>query len=127
MENLIKSFFEQKTFVIAGSFRDETKYAYKILKILIKKGRQVYPVNPGISEVEGLRCYKNISDIPFEIDGVSLVTPPAISEQLLKQCLEKHVKIVWFQPGAESEAAIKSCRDNSIKAIHGLCLMLESL
>jgi hypothetical protein len=127
LENLIKSFFEQKTFVIAGSFRDETKYAYKILKILIKKSRKVYPINPGMSEVQGLRCYKSISDISSEIDAVSLVTPPAISEQLLKQCLEKHVKIVWFQPGAESEAAIKFCRDNSIKAIHGLCLMLESL
>lgn len=127
MNNLVKDFLRQKKFAVAGSFRNETKYAYKILKTLIKKGYEVYPVNPCISDVDGVRCYKSVRGIPFDIDVVSVVTSPSITETIIKECLEKSIKRVWLQPGAENEAAIKFCRDNNIDVIHGLCVMLESL
>lgn len=127
MENLVKDFLKQKRFAVAGSFRNESKYAYKILKTLIKKGYKVYPVNPRVNDVEGMKCYKKISDIPFNIDVVNVVTPPSVTETIVKECREKNIKRVWLQPGAENEAAIKFCRDNNIDVIHGLCVMLESL
>lgn len=127
MENLVKDFLKQKKFVVAGSFRNETKYAYKILKTLVKKGYEVYPVNPRFSDVDGVKCYKSVSDIPFDIDVVNVVTPPSVTETIIKECREKSIKRVWLQPGAENEAAIKFCRDNNIDVIHGLCVMLESL
>lgn len=46
MENLIEEFLKQKSFAVVGSFRNESKYAYKILKNLKQKGYEVYPVNP---------------------------------------------------------------------------------
>ncbi|KPK97902.1 MAG: hypothetical protein AMJ95_06850 [Omnitrophica WOR_2 bacterium SM23_72] len=127
MENLVEDFLKQKRFAVAGSFRNESKYAYKILKTLIKKGYEVFPVNPRMSEVEGKACYKTISDIPYSVDVVNIVTPPLITEGILKECLQKGIKRVWLQPGAESEAAIKFCHDNDIKVIYSMCVMLESL
>jgi len=127
MENLVKDFLKQKKFAVVGSFRNETKYAYKILKALVKKGYEVYPVNPRFSDVDGVKCYKSVSDIPFDIDVVNVVTPPSVTETIIKECREKSIKRVWLQPGAENEAAIKFCRDNDINVIHGLCVMLESL
>ena len=127
MENDIKDFLKQKSFAVAGSFKDESKYAYKILKLLLSKGKEVYPVNLNVEEVEERKAYKSLKDIPFDVDAVSLVTPPRASEKIVRQCLEKNIKKVWFQPGAESEAAVKFCRDNGIDVIHGLCVMLESL
>jgi len=126
MENLVKDFLKQKKFAIVGSFRNESKYAYKILKTLIKKGYEVYPVNPSLDDVDGIKCYKRISDIPFNIDVANLVTPPSVSEAIVKECWKKSIKRVWLQPGAESEAAIKFCRDNGIDVIYGLCVMVES-
>ena len=127
MESLVKDFLKQKKFAVMGSFRNESKYAYKILKALIKKGYEVYPVNPRVNDIEGMKCYKKISDIPFDIDVVNVVTPPSVTETIVKECREKIIKRVWLQPGAESEAAIKFCRDNNIDVIYGLCVMLESL
>jgi hypothetical protein len=125
MENLVKYFLKQKRFAVVGSFRNETKYAYKIFRILIRKGYEVYPVNPRFSDVEGVKCYKSIKDIPCDIDVVNIVTPPSITETIVKECREKCIKRVWFQPGAENETTIKFCRDNNIDAIYGLCVMLE--
>jgi len=125
MKNLVKEFLHQESFAVCGSFRDETKYAYKILKVLVKKGCKVYPVNPHLSEVDGLKCYKSVSDIPFKVDVVNFVTPPAVTEKIVKECFKKDIKKVWFQPGAESENAIAFCRNNGISSIHGLCVMIE--
>ena len=127
MKNLPKDFFKQKRFAVAGSFRNESKYAYKIVKTLIKNGYEVYPVNPRVNDVEGVKCYKNINDIPHRIDVVNVVTPPLITEKIIRECHEKAIKRIWLQPGAESEAIIKFCRDKDINVIYGLCVMIENI
>ena len=127
MNELIKDFLSQKTFAVFGSFRNESKYAYQIFKNLINRGYQALPVNPGLSEVGGRLCYKRISDIPVTVDVANIVTPPSVTEQILKECLETGVKRAWLQPGAENQAAISFCRDNGISVVHDVCVMLETL
>jgi hypothetical protein len=124
MTDLIDDFLRQKSFAVAGSFRNESKYGYKILKDLIKKGYIVYPVNPGLKEIEGFKCYPSIIDIQEEVDVVNLVTPPAITEKILTECLKKRISRVWIQPGAESAEAIKYCEKNNIRVVYNACVML---
>jgi hypothetical protein len=126
MENLVKDFLKQKRFAVVGSFRNKSKFAYKILVDLIEKGYEVFPVNPRLGEVEGRVCYKTISDIPGGVDVANIVTPPQVTEGILKECLQKSIKRAWLQPGAESPAGIQFCRDNGIKVIHSMCVMTES-
>ena len=127
MENLVKDFLNQKSFAIAGSFRNETKYAYRIFKKLKEKGYTVFPVNPRGGEIEGSKCYPNIKDIPVGIDVVNIVTPPKVTRNIVKDCKERGVKRVWFQPGAEDKEAIDFCRQNNIDIVYGLCVMLEAI
>jgi uncharacterized protein len=127
MDRLIKDFLDQKVFAVVGSFRNESKYAYKIFRDLISQGYEVFPVNPGKSEVEGRKCYKSISDIPVTVDVVNVVTPPVVTEAIIKECLERGIKRVWLQPGAQSQKAIDFCRENNIEVIHDVCVMLEAL
>ncbi|MBN1621030.1 MAG: CoA-binding protein [Endomicrobiales bacterium] len=123
MEDLINEFTSQKKYAVAGSFKDETKYAYQILKKLKNKGVTVYPINPTLKEVEGLKCYKSVMDLPETVDVINVVTPPAVTENIVKQCSEKGIKRVWMQPGAESQDAINFCNTNSIKVIYNTCLL----
>jgi hypothetical protein len=127
MESIVRDFLKQKRFAVVGSFRNKEKFAYKILLNLLEKGYEVFPVNPRLSEVEGQVCYKTIKDIPGGVDVVNIVTPPSVTEVILKECLQKSITRAWLQPGAESPAAIKFCHDNGIKVIHSMCVMMESL
>ncbi len=127
MENLVKDFLKQKRFAVVGSFRNESKYAYKILKKLREKGYEVYPVNPRIDKIEGIKCHRSISDIPERIDVANVVTPPLITEKIVRECREKSIRRIWLQPGAESGPVIKFCHDNNMDVVHGLCVMLEAL
>ena len=117
---------KQKRSAVIGSFKNKEKFAYRILVDLIKKGYEVFPVNPRLGEVEGRVCYKTISDIPYSVDVVNIVTPPSITEAILKECLQKGIKKAWLQPGVEREVAIKFCYENNIKVIHSIYVMLES-
>lgn len=127
MNDLVIDFLRQKRLAVVGSFRSKNKFAYRILTDLMNKGYEVFPVNPLMGEVEGRVCYKTISDIPGDVDVVNIVTPPSVTENILKECLQKKITRVWLQPGAESPAAIQFCHDNGIKVIHSMCVMMESV
>lgn len=127
MQNLVKDFLKQKSFAVIGSFRNESKYAYRILKILKEKGYDVYPVNPRLTEVMGLTCYPGIKDITGSVDVVEIVTPPEVTEKIVRECKEKRITRVWIQPGAESEDAIRFCKDNNINVVYNLCVMMEAV
>lgn len=124
MDDLIKEFLQQKRFAVVGSFRNKEKIAYKIFKNLIAKGYEVYPVNPNVKQVDGIKCYVSIRDLPVVVDVVSIVTPPEISFEIVKQCLEKGIRRVWLQPGAESKEILDFCNKNNIKVVYNSCIML---
>ncbi|MFN3550735.1 MAG: CoA-binding protein [Endomicrobiia bacterium] len=126
MDDLIKEFLSKKTFAVVGSFKNEQKVAYKIFRNLRSRGYEVYPVNPNIKEIDGIKCYPNIKDLPIVVDVVDLVTPPEVSLEIVKQCLEKGIKMVWLQPGAENEEVINFCKKNGIKIIHNTCIMMTN-
>ncbi len=127
MQDLVKDFLKQKRFAVAGSFRNESKYAYRILKTLKEKGYEVYPVNPRLAEVDGLTCYPSVKEIPESVDVVDIVTPPQITEKIVRECKEKGISRVWIQPGAESQTAIKFCKDNNIQVVYNLCIMMNAM
>ncbi|MCK4402092.1 CoA-binding protein [bacterium] len=127
MQDLVKDFLKQKRFAVAGSFRNESKYAYRILKTLKEKGYEVYPVNPRLAEVDGLTCYPSVKEIPESVDVVDIVTPPQITEKIVRECKEKGISRVWIQPGAESQTAIKFCKDNNIEVVYNLCIMMNAM
>ncbi|MDP8289643.1 MAG: CoA-binding protein [Candidatus Susulua stagnicola] len=127
MENLVKDFLSQKSFAVAGSFRNETKVAWRIFKTLQEKGHEVFPVNPGVSEVEGVKCYPSVKDISSNIDVMNIVTPPKVTEDIIKDCKELNINRIWIQPGAESKEAIEFCKQNHIDVVYGLCVMLKTI
>ena len=127
MPDSVRDFLKQKRFAIVGSFRNESKYAYRILKTLKAKGYEVYPVNPRWKVVEGLTCYSSVKDIPVVCDVADIVTPPAVTEKVVKECKEKGITRIWFQPGAESEKVIKFCKENDIAVVYNLCVMVENI
>jgi predicted CoA-binding protein len=125
MQDLIKEFMAQKKFAVIGATDNPEKYGNQVVKNLKKRGYEIYPVNPKLKEVEGLPCYASINDIPIKADVVDFVVPPAVTEEILKQCKELGFKRIWLQPGSESEAAIAYCNENNMKVVHSVCVMMN--
>jgi predicted CoA-binding protein len=125
MQDLIKEFMAQKKFAVVGATDNKEKYGNQVMHNLRDRGYEVYPVNPRLQDIEGEKCYASLSDLPVKVDVVDFVVPPAATEAILKECLELGLDRIWLQPGSESEDAINFCKDNDLKVVHDVCVMLN--
>jgi predicted CoA-binding protein len=125
VQELIKEFMGQKKFAVVGATDNPEKYGNQVVKNLKSRGYEVYPVNPRLKELEGLKCYPGLADIPVKVDVVDFVVPPRATEEILRHCKELGLKRIWLQPGSESETAIAFCHENKLKVVHSVCVMLS--
>jgi predicted CoA-binding protein len=125
MEELIKEFMTKKRFAVIGATDNKEKYGNRIFKNLTSRGYEVYPVNPNLKEIEGVKCYPDIADIPVKVDVVDFVVPPKVTESILKECKKLGLDNIWLQPRSESDAAIAFCHENKFKVVYGTCVMLN--
>ncbi len=125
MQDLIKEFIAQKKFAVVGATDNPEKYGHQILVNLKNRGYEVYPVNPRLKEIEGLKCYATLSELPEKVDVVDFVVPPKATEAIIKECVELGLDRIWLQPGSESENAISLCEKHQLKVVHSVCVMMN--
>jgi len=126
-QDLITEFLALPRYAVVGVSADRKKYGHKIWRSMREKGYVVYPVNPRYDEIEGERCYRSLAEVADRVDVVDLVVPPKVTEEIVRQCAQLGLRRVWMQPGAESDDAIRFCRENGIEVLHDVCVMAESL
>ncbi len=125
-QDLINEFLDKKNvFAVVGVSKESEKYGNKVYFDLKRAGYTVYPVNPNANKVSGDKCYHRLRNLPTLPNVVDMVVPPKITEETVKECKNLGIGKVWMQPGSESKEAIRFCRENNIKALYGLCVMLE--
>lgn len=125
MSDPIKTFLAAPAFAVAGASKDPSKFGNKVLRCYIKHQKKIYPVNPHETMLEGVPCVHTIADLPNDVESLSIVTPPPITEKLVEQAIKKGtIKSIWMQPGAESELAIRNCKMHNINVIaNGPCIL----
>lgn len=125
MNNQIEQFLAAKKFAVAGASADRNKYGNRILRCYQMHGLDVLPINPKEAIIEGLPCVASVAALPDGIESLSVITPPAVTEQVVEQAIARGIRNVWMQPGAESPAAVARCRESGINVIaDGSCLLV---
>ena len=108
----------QPTVAIIGASADRSKYGNKSVRAHLAQGYQVFPVNPKGGEIEGLKVYKSLKEVPVQqLDRVSLYVPPAIGMKLVEQIAEKGCDQLWLNPGSESEELSTKARQLGLEPI----------
>jgi predicted CoA-binding protein len=103
----IDAFLDGDSFAVVGASTDRMKYGNKVLRAYVQRKLMVYPVNPRAEEIEGLKAYRNLAELPTALHGVSFVTSPAVTLRMLEEACELGIQHVWMQPGAESPEAVQ--------------------
>ncbi|WP_324736638.1 CoA-binding protein [Thermococcus sp. SY098] len=86
-------FFKPKAIAVIGASNDPLKLGYEVFKNLKKyKEGRVYPVNVKDEVVQGVKAYKNVKEIPDEVDLAVIVVPKRFVKQTVIDCGEKGVK-----------------------------------
>ena len=104
---------------VIGASSNRERYSNKAVRAFRKEGYNVYPVNPKETQVENLRCYPSLAEIPTQIDFVSVYLNPEISMKtdLPAQIKENLIKAAILNPGAESQELIASLKEKGIETL----------
>ncbi len=106
-----------KVVAVIGASNDRRKFGNRAVRAYRDQGFTVVPINPHETEVEGLKAYASVLDVPGPIDMASFYVPPEIGEQVIGEVARKGIAEVWLNPGAESDALIARARGLALNPI----------
>ncbi len=95
--NVIQKFLEPRKFAIAGASRNLKKFGGSIFKELKDNGFELYPINPNADEIQGVKCYKSVEDLPSDVDHLFIVTPKYETEIVARAAIKKGIQMIWIQ------------------------------
>ena len=119
LQNQIDQFLQGSPHAVVGASRDRSKYGNKVLRVYLQKEMPVYPVNPNAETVEGHTAYPDLASLPEPVHGISVITPPEVTESVITQAADMGIHNIWLQPGAESETALELARQHGLNVIAG--------
>jgi predicted CoA-binding protein len=108
----------QLTVAVIGASSDRAKFGNKSVRAHLAQGYDVYPVNPKGGEIEGLRVYASVGDIPVDsLDRVSVYLPPPVLLEVLDSIAAKGCRELFLNPGSESDEVLAKAEALGLNAI----------
>lgn len=102
--------------------------AYYVPKYMAAAGYEVIPVPvyyPDVTEILGRKVYRNLNDVPGEIDLVNVFRRAEDIPKHTQEILDKRPKAVWFQLGIRNDEVAAKLAKAGIKVVQDMCLMVE--
>lgn len=110
MSTKAAEFFRRGVFVVAGASKDREKFGNKVLRCYLQHQKPVIPLHRTEKSIEGVFCVNSLAQLSSDIIrdvGVSVVTPPAVTRQIIEEANDLGMKYFLFQPGTLDDI----CRD----------------
>ena len=127
LQERINAFLAGGPHAVVGASTDRAKYGNKVLRAYQQNRMPVYPINPKATEVEGLAAYPDLRSVPEPLFGVSIITPPPVTDVVLDQIASLGIRHVWLQPGSENPAVLEKARLLDLDVIAGGPCVLVAL
>jgi len=122
--NEIHKFLEPRKFAVAGASRNIKKFGGSVFKELIDNGFELYPINPNADEIQDVKCYKSVEELPADVNHLFIVTPKYETDIVARAAVKKGIQMIWIQQGSDTPEALKTIEDAGIPLIYKKCIMM---
>ncbi|WP_372950197.1 CoA-binding protein [Mariniphaga sp.] len=122
--NEIKQFLAPKKLAVAGASRNPKKFGGSVIKDLKERGFELFPVNPNAEEIQDLKCYKNIADLPADVKHLLILTPKDKTAEIASQAVQNKMEMVWIQQMSETPEALAILEEAGIPFIQKKCIYM---
>lgn len=123
--NQIQRFLSLKRIAFIGVSRSEKDYTRNLFREFQSRGYDVIPVNPMASEIEGLKCFGQVSEITPQPEAALVFTTAVPLQTIMDECNSMGVKNVWVYNGRDKGKEVEQVEDFSrthgINFISGYC------
>jgi len=117
-----------KTIAVLGIKIEPHQPAFYVPQYMKNAGFKIVPVPvyyPEATEILGEKVYRNLIDIPGEIDLVNIFRRSSDVPKHTEDILAKKPKAVWMQSGIYNNEVAETLAKAGIKVVQSLCLMVE--
>ncbi|MCK5672955.1 MAG: CoA-binding protein, partial [Spirochaetales bacterium] len=99
----LEPLFYPESVALIGASGNPAKVGNRILKVLMKTVKNLYPVHPVDNEVLGLKVINHIEDLPDNI-SLAIVTISAVpAVKAVRSCAKKGIKVIVIVSGGFGE------------------------
>jgi len=106
-----------KVVAVIGASRDRKKFGNRAVRAYQAQGHTVVPINPNETEIEGLKAYKSVLDVPGPIDMATVYVQPDVAIRVMDEIARKGIGELWLNPGADDSAVIDRARALQLQPI----------
>ncbi len=105
VDHFLDGFFRPRTLAVVGATDNPFKINYRLLRNLVDMGFEgkIFPVNPSVQEIGGIKVFARLRDIPETIDLVVSAVPSGNTVEVVKECAECGIKRLVIVTGGFSE------------------------
>ncbi len=117
-----------KTIAVVGIKMEQHQPAFYVPNYMQNAGFEIIPVPvyyPEATEILGEKVYRNLTDIPEEVDLVNIFRRSHDVPKHTDDILAKKPKAVWMQSGIYNNEVAETLAKAGIKVVQNLCLMVE--
>jgi len=114
----------EKTVAVIGASNDRSKFGNKAVRAFQQTGHKVFPVHPSQTEVEGLPCFKSVSELPERPEVVSVYIGPDRLLEILPDIAARGCDELWLNPGTVSGEVLARARELGLST-RQLCGIME--
>ncbi|QKV17902.1 CoA-binding protein [Oricola thermophila] len=118
-----------KTVAVVGASANEVRPSFFVMKYMLDKGFDVYPVNPGHAgkEILGRPVVASLADLPEPVDMVDIfrasAAVPGITDEIL--AMDTLPKVVWMQLSVRDDASAARLEERGIRVVMDRCPKIE--
>jgi len=121
----IDEFLGSKRLAVVGVSRTANDFTRLLFRELQSRGYDLVPVNPAVTEVEGIPALPRVADVSPPVEGALLFTPPAATGDVVRECQQAGIRRIWMYravgAGAVNPEAVQFCESNGMSVVAGAC------
>jgi len=114
-----------KTIAVIGASNKPLRDSYRIMQYLTREGYAVIPINPMYTEIDGEKCYPNLTSIGKQIDIVDVFRNPDTVDEIVVEAIAVKAKTIWFQLGVVNAAAARKAENAGIQVVMDHCIAID--
>lgn len=129
-ENKINEILEKyKNVAVVGISEKPERDSYRVSEYLMKNGYNIIPINPKLSEWNGIKSYPDLASIPsgLSVDIVDIFRKPEAVIPVVEEAISIHPKVIWMQEEVINEEAADLAKRNGLTVVMNRCMMKEHI
>ena len=124
-QNIPEILRKYKKIAVVGISDKPYRDSHRVARFMLSRGYQIFPVNPKLEEVLGVKCYPSLLDIPEEIELVDIFRRPEFVEPIVDEAIKKGAKAIWMQLGVVNEKAAQKALEAGMEVVMNHCWKIE--